>query len=97
MCIIDIPSPNFSEGRRGCDPELIVIHIMEGTLAGTDHWFRNPESKVSAHYGIGANGEIHRYVRESDTAWHAGRVYDPQWSLIRRAAAGKFVNPNYLP
>ncbi len=96
MKIIEIPSPNFSAGRRGYYPEAIVIHIMEGMLAGTDSWFQNPKSKVSAHYGIGINGEIHHYVRESDTAWHAGRVNDPQWSLIKRDAADdKFINPNY--
>ncbi len=96
MDIIEIPSPNFSIGRRRYVPQAIVIHIMEGTLAGADSWFSNPKSKVSAHYGIGINGEIHRYVKESDTAWHAGRVHDPLWPLIKRdAASDGYINPNY--
>lgn len=96
MNILNVPSPNFSSGRKGYRPEAIVIHIMEGTLAGTDSWFRNTQSKVSAHYGIGVNGEVHRYVQESDTAWHAGRVHAPQWTLIKPAAtAGMYLNPNY--
>jgi hypothetical protein len=44
---------------------------------------------VSAHYGIGRGGEIHQYVGEGDTAWHAGRVVAPTWPLIKSG-----VNPN---
>ena len=29
--------------------EFVVIHIMEGTLAGNDNWFANAMAKVSAH------------------------------------------------
>lgn len=60
--------------------DRIVIHVMDGTLAGTDAWFANPASQVSAHYGIGANGEIHQYVPESGIAWHAGR-----WDVNERS------------
>jgi N-acetylmuramoyl-L-alanine amidase len=82
-------SPNFSNGRSGFRPEAIVIHIMQGTMADTDSWFATPRSAVSAHYGVSRAGEIHQYVAEGDTAWHAGRVNEPTWPLIK---AG--VNPN---
>lgn len=82
-------SPNFWRGREGHKPELIVIHIMAGTLKGTDAWFNNPKSQVSAHYGIGKNGEVHQYVKEEDSAWHAGVVSNPSARLINPA-----VNPN---
>jgi N-acetyl-anhydromuramyl-L-alanine amidase AmpD len=84
-----IGSPNRTKGRKGFRPEAVVVHIMEGTLAGTDSWFRNASSDVSAHYGVGLNGDVHQYVGESDTAWHAGRVWGSTWSG-RRAG----VNPN---
>src|SRR6188768_4251114 len=84
-----IPSPNKTSGRSGQRPESIVIHIMEGTLAGTDSWFKSTSSKVSAHYGIGQNGVVHQYVAEGDTAWHAGRTHNCTWKGKR---AG--VNPN---
>lgn len=90
-----VPSPNFSAGRKGYQPEAVVIHIMEGTLGGTDSWFKNPLSGVSAHYGIGATGEVHQYVQEADTAWHTGRVHGPSWSLIKPAGNNQYVNPNY--
>src|SRR5580704_3730160 len=94
MTIVSIPSPNFTPGRKNYTPIAIVIHIMEGTLAGTNNWFSAPLSKVSAHYGIGKNGDIHQYMQESDTAWHAGRVNPPSWSLLKLAPGGAFINPN---
>lgn len=82
-------SRHFTRGRRGYRPEAVVVHIMEGTLRGTDAWFNDAASKVSAHYGVGGDGTVHQYVREADQAWHAGRSWTPTWSGHR---AG--VNPN---
>ena len=93
--IISRPSPNITNGRNGYKPEAIVIHIMEGTLDGTDSWFQNKFSKVSAHYGIGLKGDIHQYVNEANCAWHAGRINSPSWSLLKKARSGNFINPNY--
>jgi len=87
-----VKSPNFSVGRDGLKPEAIVVHIMEGTLAGTDAWFKNTASSVSAHYGIGKNGEIHQYVNETDAAWHAGRKSaNAPFHLVQERPR---VNPN---
>ncbi len=94
MTIINIPSPNFNTGRKTYKPEAIVIHIMEGTLLGTDSWFKNPVSQASSHYGIGKNGEVHQYVKETDTAWHAGRVNAPGWQLIKTSGTTSYINPN---
>jgi len=89
MNIIQKKSSNFWVGRKGYKPEAVVVHIMDGTLSGTDSWFANPASQVSAHYGIGKNGEVHQYVQENDSAWHAGRVDRPVWKFIRPD-----INPN---
>jgi N-acetylmuramoyl-L-alanine amidase len=89
MEVIQKPSPNFGVGRLNYKIEAIVIHIMDGTLQGTDSWFATPASQVSSHYGIGLNGEVHQYVKEENTAWHAGRVSSPTWSLYKPG-----VNPN---
>lgn len=82
-------TPNFTVGRKNNIPEAIVIHVMDGTLIGTDSWFENPFSGVSSHYGIGKTGEIHQYVEESNTAWHAGVVYKPTWKMMKPG-----LNPN---
>lgn len=87
--IKQIKSPNYSKGPSGHTPIGLILHIMSGTLKGTDAWFNNPKSQASAHYGIGKNGEIHQYVRELDTAWHAGGINKPSWSLLKPK-----INPN---
>ncbi|MCD4789634.1 MAG: S8 family serine peptidase [Bacteroidales bacterium] len=90
------PSPHVKVGRKGYKPEAIVIHIMEGTLWGSTSWFQDPDSKVSAHYGIAKDGkEIHQYVKEKDTSYHAGRVHNPSWELIKPFGENKYINPNY--
>ena len=87
---------NFFKGRRGKTPIAIVVHIMDGSLRGTDEWFNNPRSRVSAHYGIGKSGEVHQYVAETDTAYHAGTVDHPNWPLMQEGGLlGPAVNPNY--
>ena len=95
MNIIKKPSPNFYAGRKSYKPEAIVIHIMQGSLAGTDSWFGNRLSRVSAHYGVGRSGEVHQYVDETNAAWHAGVITRPSWSGIKKVGNGFFINPNY--
>jgi hypothetical protein len=50
---------------------MIVIHTMDGTVAGANDRFNNPTSRVSAHYGIGLDGTIYHWVDETYTAYHA--------------------------
>lgn len=88
MNIIQKPSPNFGD-RQGYKPKLIVIHIMDGTLTGTDSWFANPASQVSSHYGVGFNAEVHQYVQEDKKAWTQGNVRKPTAKLLIPG-----VNPN---
>lgn len=84
----NIDKGNWRPGRQIFKPITIVIHVMDGTLAGTDAWFANSASRVSAHYGVSTK-EIHQYVHESDTAYHAGNVRGATWPLLRPN-----VNPN---
>jgi N-acetylmuramoyl-L-alanine amidase len=87
---IGCASTNFRVGRAGnYKPEAIVIHISEGTLASADAWFQNPKALVSAHYCVGKQGEIHQYVKEEDTAFHAGAPVQASWRLRKPN-----VNPN---
>ena len=95
---IYIPQGNYTKGRAGYKPKAIVIHIMQGTLRGTDGWFggQNLKSGIasSTHSGVGKNGDISDYVNTDDTAYHAGRVAQPIWAGMEKTAWGSFVNPN---
>ena len=62
-------SPNHYTGRQGYGVTHITLHLMVGYLAGTDSTFANPSSQSSAHYGVGATGEIHQYVAETDGSY----------------------------
>lgn len=88
--IIQKPSPNFYKGRNGYKPEIIVLHIMDGSLTGTDSWFASPTSQASSHYGVGFNGEVHQYVAEENGAWTQGPHEGATFKLFKPN-----VNPNY--
>lgn len=82
---------NYRERRGNLPVDLIVIHVIEGTLKSCDNWFNNPKAGVSAHYGIGLERELHQYVREEQCAFHAGRVENPTAELVKRRPG---LNPN---
>lgn len=71
---------NFERGRKSAPINMIVLHWMNGTLEETDLLFANPEKFVSAQYGVG-DTDVHQYVREEDTAFHAGTVVDNAHSI----------------
>src|SRR5882672_6185511 len=106
-----IPKPcgvgNWRAGRSGNLPvSAIVIHVMDGFLAGTDALFNQRPAQPqgaqkdhasSAHYGIGQTGVIHQYVKDADTAFHAGNVSDPSWSRLTSGwdqTLRKYTGPN---
>lgn len=86
-----IGSPNFATGRNGNKPLAIINHIMCGTEDGTDTWFNQTASGVSAHFGVSRTGEVHQYVKEEDTAWANGRKDTPDTAWLANFPA---VNPN---
>ena len=91
--IKQVPSPNFGS-RYGYTPQLLVVHIMAGSLVGTESWFQNPASQVSSHYGIGLDGSVVQFVDESKSAWTEGNVRNPSAKLLKKIL-GIYVNPNW--
>lgn len=88
---------NFRSGRSAHHVEAVVIHLIDGGQAGCDATFLDNSlaDPRSAHYSISKSGEIHQYVQEQDTAFHAGRIFNPTWPGLKRGPDGRFVNPNY--
>ena len=89
-----IPSPNFSS-RYGYRPEILVFHRMQGTAAGTDAWFQNPQAQVSAHYGMDDAGNMRQYVQDADAAWANGLPAPCTW-IDQTLNPHPGVNPNYF-
>lgn len=83
---------NYASGRTA-SVSTVVIHVTQGSYAGTISWFQNPDAQVSAHYVVrSSDGEVTQMVADGDTAWHArsanasslgieheGFVDDPAW------------------
>src|SRR5689334_6011320 len=89
---------NFRLGRPSTlQIEAVVIHIIDGSLQDADSTFGDNtlQGPRSAHYAVGRNGDVHQYVEEQDTAFHAGRVVNPTWGGLKRSPDGTFINPNY--
>lgn len=66
------PSPNFNAGRKGRQPQFIVIHITDGG----PHFdrcvkrFCDPNTKLSPHFVVGRAGELSQLVDTNNRAWH---------------------------
>ncbi|WP_327708152.1 amidase [Streptomyces sp. NBC_00464] len=83
---------NYATGRSAAI-DKVVIHVTQGSYAGSISWFQDPASEVSAHYVVrSSDGQITQMVRDSDTAYHArsanasalgieheGFIDDPSW------------------
>lgn len=62
---------NVNHNIGGNTPRLFIVHIMQGTLDGTDSWFRNPAAQASSHFGTSRGGRLFQWVDTKDIAWHA--------------------------
>ena len=91
MRIESFRTPHFQTGRDGAEPRAIVVHTTVGTFISAVRWFASPDSGVSAHYLVGLDGRVGRFVDETDTARHAGRVKDP--TVVPWLVSG---NPNLV-
>ncbi|GAA1557033.1 hypothetical protein GCM10009804_12330 [Kribbella hippodromi] len=61
---------NYRAGRTAAIT-TIVIHVTQGSYAGTISWFKDPAAQVSAHYVVrSSDGQVTQMVAEKDTAWH---------------------------
>ena len=54
-------------GRNGLQVSHIDLHIMVGTLAGSDKWFR--QVSAASHYGVGGGGLVCQWIDENDGSW----------------------------
>ena len=50
----------------------MVLHVMQGSLAGSVAWGKNPASQVSFHFGTSKAGVCQQLVDTDVTAWTQG-------------------------
>jgi N-acetyl-anhydromuramyl-L-alanine amidase AmpD len=76
-----IRSPNFGS-RDGYAIRYVVIHDIEGTMAGAISVFKNRANQTSAHFIVRSrDGHIVKMVYEHDEAWHAGHGWFNRHSI----------------
>ncbi|MDX3759356.1 peptidoglycan-binding protein [Streptomyces sp. AK02-04a] len=47
----------------------LVLHIQQGTEAGSESWFKNPASQASSHFTNPKTGGLRQLVDTKDRAW----------------------------
>ncbi|MEM8663724.1 MAG: N-acetylmuramoyl-L-alanine amidase [Pseudomonadota bacterium] len=92
-----MPSPNF-DGRTA-PPDIIVLHYTDmKSAASAVRWLTTAQSKVSAHYLIGADGDLFQMVAEEDRAWHAGlSFWDGSEDVNARSIGIELDCPGHRP
>jgi N-acetyl-anhydromuramyl-L-alanine amidase AmpD len=102
---VAVPAENFAAGNYG--RRAVVIHIMDGWMAGTRARFQNPTQEVSAHFGVSEAGQVDQYVSVIDSAYANGLSWnaaqrcwvDPQGHLLKspHAPTWKLIQPPTNP
>jgi len=59
----------------------LVLHIQDGTEAGSEHWLSDPTAQASAHFLAPRAGGVHQLVDTADRAW-AQAAGNPYWISI---------------
>lgn len=78
---VQIPTTNFRVGRPGV-PDMIVIHIVEGSKQSCIGTFKDPSVQKSAHFLTGKDGSITQFVSTGNTAYANGIVHNPVSELV---------------
>ncbi len=100
---IDIKqTPNYTPGGGAFKPLGYVLHGTLGNFDGAVNWLMTPpelrpdHTSSSAHKVFAKDGRVTQLVKNTDIAWHAGRVNQPNAhaQAVIPKISGKMENPN---
>ncbi len=74
----------------------VVLHIAEGTYAGTIAWQRNPGADVSSHFICAKDGRAAQMVDTADRAWTQRAGNRGWWSIENEGYAGERLTEQQL-
>ena len=74
----------------------VVLHIAEGTYAGTIAWGKNPASDVSFHFACAKDGRRAQLVDTDDRAWTQRAGNKGWWSIEFEGYAGQQLTPQQV-
>lgn len=87
-----VPVRNFAPDGQEAVLGL-VVHIMDGTLEGSQSWFNNPDSSASSTFGTGKDGELRQWVDTKDRAWAQGSGNRTYLSIENEGRGGDSLTP----
>lgn len=91
-----INSPHYFKDRIDPDtkqvynPDILVLHITDGSYEATKAWFENPRSYVSSNWVVKKDGTWVQCVDEKDAPFTNGRIYRPTSRRLKDIS----INPN---
>lgn len=89
------PTPNKYDGGQ-TDVHGLVLHIQEGTEAGSEAWFTNPQAQASAHFLNPKQGGLRQLVDTADASW-AEMAGNRHWiSIENEGMSGDSLTPSQL-
>lgn len=89
------PVPNINP-RGITKVKLGVVHIMQGTMAGTDAWFHESKSQVSAHFGNPKSGKLVQWVDTKDKAWAEQDYNSTSISIENEGMSGESLTASQI-
>lgn len=95
--LADFVGPTVNE-TPGAEQEVygLVLHIQDGSQAGSLAWCTNPQSQVSAHFFAPKVGRLVQLVDTADMAW-AEAAGNPHWiSIENEGWTGQDLTPDQL-
>jgi N-acetylmuramoyl-L-alanine amidase len=82
---------SYGRGLRFKKRRYLVHHYTAGrSYESSLAWFKDPTSKVSAHFLVGRDGRVVQMVPLDEPAWHAGK--DSEWKPRGQLLADKGLN-----
>lgn len=91
-------SNNYGSANRESSHNInkVIIHVVQGPFSAAINTFKDPNSRVSAHYTVRSNdGFIGQSVQEKDIGYHAGN-YSYNTSSIGIEHEGYVSQPRYF-
>lgn len=80
------PVRNYTRGGQD-SVRGVVVHIMAGTLEGSQAWFNNAAAQASSHFGTGKAGALRQWVDTADRAW-AQSAGNRTWLSVENEGQG---------
>lgn len=80
---VEIPPSNYRVGRNGSiAPDMLVIHVAEGSKDSCISIFKDPSVQKSSHFLVARDGTVSQFVSSKNTAFCNGIVDRPVSELV---------------